>query len=227
MIRPNEQSAREDIHEAYDHCARRGRHIGRGVLPSSAQAHCSGCGVAAGVSADWLPAPSSARQSPIAARPMSRPHQFTRRRPPPMSHRQRCTKATSATSSIAAFGWKATAGGRAASRSATDVRSTAACARALRRSAAVDFQSALLLIRAERRAREHSRLPIDLVLVEAERREPPLHGSTCSVLTARSCSNGVSNGLPPAIRSAEMADEEHVEIRKIIVLEHEIIFRRG
>lgn len=127
------------------------------ALPSSAQARCHGCGVAAGVvgglaagaiigSAIANSGPAYVEPAPVYAPP----------------------KATSATSSIAASGLKATAGGRAASRSATSAPLLPA--HVLEHCGGrptVDFQTVLLLIRAERRARQHARFSVDLVLVKA------------------------------------------------------------
>lgn len=138
------------------------------ALPSSAQARCHGCGVAAGVvgglaagaiigSAIANSGPAYVEPAPVYAPP-----------PPPTSDRQRFSKATSATSSIAASGLKATAGGRAASRSATSAPLLPA--HVLEHCGGrptVDFQTVLLLIRAERRARQHARFSVDLVLVKA------------------------------------------------------------
>ena len=92
------------------------------ALPSSAQAHCRGCGVAAGVvgglAAGAIIGSAIANSGPTY---YAEPAPVYAPRPPPMSHRRKSSKATSATSNVAVSGWKATAGGRAASRSATDV----------------------------------------------------------------------------------------------------------
>ena len=51
------------------------------ALPSSAQARCHGCGIAAGAAAGLPPAPSSARRSPARAMPSRRPSTSNRPRP--------------------------------------------------------------------------------------------------------------------------------------------------
>src|SRR5262249_51640451 len=91
---------------------------------------------------------------------------------------------------------------------------------------AVDLQSVLLLIRAERGACEHSRFSVDLVLVEADRSEPLLHGFYLRSLELFVLAPCPLEWLAAGDAITEMADEEHVEIRKVVVLEHEIIFQR-
>ena len=84
------------------------------ALPSSAQAHCRGCGVAAGVvgglAAGAIIGSAIANSGPVYAGP------------PPRPRRRSITTTTmrrSATSNAAASGWKATAGATAASKCAT------------------------------------------------------------------------------------------------------------
>ena len=91
------------------------------ALPSSAQAHCSGCGVAAGVvgglAAGAIIGSAIANSGPtyVAPAPVYAPP------PPAYIGPSEVFEAAFAISNGNASGWKATAGARAASRSATDV----------------------------------------------------------------------------------------------------------
>src|SRR5262245_16439044 len=91
---------------------------------------------------------------------------------------------------------------------------------------AIDLEPVRLLIGAERRAREHARLAVDLVLVEAELGERTLHrldlrGAQLRVLAPRRLERArVADAL------AQMADEQHVEIGEIVFLDDVIILER-
>src|SRR4029077_912373 len=91
---------------------------------------------------------------------------------------------------------------------------------------AIDLEPVRLLIRAQGRAREHTRLAVDLVLVEAELGKRTLHrldlrGAQLRVLAPRRLERTrVADAL------AQMADEQHVQIRKIVFLDDVVILER-
>ena len=91
------------------------------ALPSSAQAHCRGCAVAAGVvgglAAGAIIGSAIANSQPRYYEPAP---VYVARHPRLRRTVGIMSKAASATSNASASGWKATAGAHAASRSATD-----------------------------------------------------------------------------------------------------------
>src|SRR5262245_52369722 len=91
---------------------------------------------------------------------------------------------------------------------------------------AVDLDVVRLLIRAERRAREHAGLAVDFVLVEAELGERALHGlhlcgAQLRVLAPRRLERPrIADAL------AQVPDEQHVEIGEIVFLDDVIVLER-
>src|SRR5438128_7888928 len=91
---------------------------------------------------------------------------------------------------------------------------------------AIDLEPVRLLVGAERRAREHAGLAVDLVLVEAELGEGTLHrldlgGAQLRVLAPRRLEpTRIGDAL------AQMADEQHVEIGKVVFLDDVIVLER-
>src|SRR5690348_10442844 len=95
-----------------------------------------------------------------------------------------------------------------------------------RRSAwpAIKFQSIAFLILAERGAREHAGFAVDLVVIIATRGEQLLHAIEI-------CSRQLHDIAPrcfewPRVGEAiaQMADEQHIKIGKIIFLDRKIVF---
>src|SRR3954447_7647182 len=90
---------------------------------------------------------------------------------------------------------------------------------------AIDLEACGLLVGAERSARLHARLAVDLVLVEPRAREPALHrldipGS--QLLRGRPRRR---ERLRARHAVGEMADEQHVEIGEIVFLDDEVVLR--
>src|SRR5262245_35577161 len=170
------------------------------------------------------PGPLSARPSPTAARSMSNPLRSTSRRRRSTPCRRRM-KARAATSSVNRCG-TATATGQDASRFAIDRYSPPHVLKHGGGRPTVDLQSVFLLIRAERRAREHAGFAIDLVLVETEPGQPFLHQLDIRGLELRILAPRRLELAPAGYAVAQVADEQDIEIRKIIVLEDVIILRR-
>src|SRR5262245_43318537 len=170
------------------------------------------------------PGPLSARPSPTAARSMSNPLRSTSRRRRSTPCRRRM-KARSATSSVNRCG-TATATGQDASRFAIDRYSPPHVLKHGGGRPAVDRQSVFLLIRAERRAREHARFAVDLVLVETKRGQPLLHQLDIHRLELSILAPRRLELASAGYAVAQVSDEQHVQIREIVVLEHEIVFRR-
>src|SRR5499433_1219744 len=91
---------------------------------------------------------------------------------------------------------------------------------------AIDLEPVRLLIGAERRAREHAGLAVDLVLVEAELGQRTLHrldlrGAQLRVFAPwRLERTRIGDAL------AQMADEQHVEIGEIVFLDDVIVLKR-
>src|SRR6185369_15405732 len=84
----------------------------------------------------------------------------------------------------------------------------------------------LLLIGAERRAGQHARLAVDLVLVEPERCEPLLHRLDLARLELGGFAPRRLERFAAGDAIAEMADEQNVQIGKIVVLDDEVVLRR-
>src|SRR5262245_29123780 len=91
---------------------------------------------------------------------------------------------------------------------------------------AVQLEAIGLLIGAKRRARQHAGLAVELVRIEAELGEPALHrlhvgGAQLRGLAPRRLERfWIENAV------AQVADEQHIKIGEIVVLDHEVILRR-
>src|SRR5262245_56296378 len=91
---------------------------------------------------------------------------------------------------------------------------------------AIDLQAIGLLIGAERRAREHTGLAVDLVLVEADAGERLLHRFDVAGLELRALAPRRLEAARIADALAQMTDEQHIEIGEIIVLDHVVVLER-
>src|SRR5262245_16052025 len=91
---------------------------------------------------------------------------------------------------------------------------------------AIDLQAIGLLIGAERRAREHAGLAVDLVLVEPGAGERLLHYFDIAGLELRVLAPGRLEAARIADALAQMADEQHIEIGEVIVLDHVVVLER-
>src|SRR5262245_788554 len=91
---------------------------------------------------------------------------------------------------------------------------------------AIDLQAIGLLIGAERRAREHAGLAIDLVLVEADAGERLLHRFDIAGLELRALAPRRLEAARIADALAQMADEQRVKLGEVIVLDHVVVLER-
>src|SRR5262249_23850169 len=91
---------------------------------------------------------------------------------------------------------------------------------------AIDLEPVRLLISAERRAREHAGLAVDLVLVEAELGERALHGLDLRGAQLRVLAPWRLEPTRIVDALAQMYDELHVEIGKIVFLDDVIVLER-
>src|SRR5262247_807770 len=85
---------------------------------------------------------------------------------------------------------------------------------------AVDLDAVGLLISAERRAREHAGLAVDLVLVEAELGERALHALDLRRAQLRVLAPWRLERTRIVDALAQVAYEQHVEIGEIVFLDH-------
>src|SRR5438477_848821 len=94
-----------------------------------------------------------------------------------------------------------------------------------RRRPAIDLEAIGLLIGAERGAREHAGLAVDLVLVDAEPNERALHRLDLVGAQLRRLAPGRLERARIADAFAQVADEQHVEIGEIVFLDHVVILQ--
>src|SRR6476646_1636753 len=90
---------------------------------------------------------------------------------------------------------------------------------------AIDLQPGGFLVRPQRGAGLHPGLAVQLVLVEADARQMTLHGFDRGRAQLRRGGPWRCERLWVDDAVAEMADEQHIQIRKIVFLDDKIVLR--
>src|SRR5258705_3668493 len=91
---------------------------------------------------------------------------------------------------------------------------------------AIDLEAVGLLVGAERRAREHAGFAVDLVLVEPDLGQRTLHRLDLAGAQLRALAPWGLERTRIDHAVCEVADEQHVEIREIVFLDHVVVLER-
>src|SRR5215468_2747749 len=95
-----------------------------------------------------------------------------------------------------------------------------------RRRPAVQLQAIGLLVGAKRRARQHAGLAVELVGIEAEFGEPALHRLDVGGAQLRGLAPRRLERARIEHAVAQVADEQHIEVGEIVVLDDVVVLRR-